>query len=962
MSSRAPRFAAAAAVGLGLFAVSWLAWLAPGVESPVPSETYLAEAEGDDGNAPPALARRLEGFRHALPGSVRTSENPGTAEDEHFLARAYPDNDIPVERTLAARAAAQAIAAAGIGSDTNAPGAWRSLGPTSAVYQATPYRSAYVPGQVSVSGRVTALAIASVCRPDTCRLYVAAAGGGLWRTDNALAGSPSWKFLTSSIGINAVGSVEIDPSDSSGRTLWIGTGEANASGDSAAGVGLYRSTDGGETWDGPFGHDEFNARAIGSIAIDPRNPSVIYAGTTRAVRGVASTGGGVSIAPGAARWGLWKSTDGGATFAFLHNGSANASECLGSIEEASNLTPCSPRGVRRVALDPSNPDIVYAGSYARGVWRSSDGGTTWVQIKQSLAPGNNAVRPEIAVTRLPNGRTRMYVGEGGVANLATYGRLFRTDDASGGSPVFTDLTSTSPANAGYGSFNYCTGQCWYDNLVVTPPGHPDVVYVGGSYQYSGNAFASSNGRALVLSTDGGASWTDMTKDATSRYFPNGLHPDHHALVVHPRNPFLFFSGSDGGVVRSTGVFSDESARCNDRGLAEPWLSRCRQLLSRVPARLQSLNDGLATLQFQSVSVDPNNPAILQGGTQDNGTFGTQGSEPIWRQSMWGDGGQSGFDLLRRTFRVHTYFDATPEVNFNNGRIGDWNWAADRTYFSDEARAFYVPLMTDPATSGWMWMGMEHVWRTKTNGVGNRSEAEFAAQCNSFNGRFEIYCGDWEPLGAAGYVPPVVWPTDDPSTPAATRLTASGALYGTSKAGGIVSRVSRTEADTSTLWVSTSTGRVFVSKNADAEPFDQVVFTRVDTGAQPNRFVSGISVDPENPNRAFVSFTGYSSATPSTPGHVFEVVFDDGTHTATWTTLDANLGDLPLNDVVYDRVTGDMYAANDFGVVRRPAGSTSWVVAGEGMPFVEVSSLALVSGGRQLYAATHGLSAWALTLR
>ena len=88
---------------------------------------------------------------------------------------------------------------------------------------------------------------------------------------------------------------------------------------------MYKSTDGGDTWTGPLGLSVFNGRAIGSIAVRPGDPNTIYAATTRGVLGVSSvTGGTVSLIPGAAAWGLYKSTDGGETWTFLHNGAASA--------------------------------------------------------------------------------------------------------------------------------------------------------------------------------------------------------------------------------------------------------------------------------------------------------------------------------------------------------------------------------------------------------------------------------------------------------------------------------------------------------------------------------------------------------------------------------------------------------------------------------------------------------------
>jgi hypothetical protein len=732
--------------------------------------------------------------------------------------------------------------------------------------------------------------------------------------------------------------------------MYVGTGEANASGDSAAGVGMYKSTNGGDTWTGPLGASVFNGRAIGSIAVTPGDPNTIYAGTTRGVLGVSSvSGGAVSLIPGAAAWGLYKSTDGGSTWTFLHNGAATAAQCDTVAEATAAGSPCSVRGVRRIALDPANPGIVYAGSYARGVWRSTDGGTTWTQIKASLAPTvapnpfptDSSMRPELAVTALPDGKTRMYVYEGSAGSPTA--RLFRSDDVASGAPVFTNLSSSSLASQGYGTHNVCTGQCWYDNFVYTPAGYPDIVYVGGSYAYGEQ---HSNKRGVVLSTDAGVSSTDMTMDGTDWLHPNGLHPDQHAIVTNPSNPFQFFEVNDGGVMRSSGEFTDVSSWCDDpnRGLAEPALSRCRQLLSRVPSKLESLNRGLATLQFQSLSVSPFNVNLLQGGTQDNGTWQTPGNPVKWENTMIGDGGQSGFDAANPDFRFHTFFNATPDVNFNKGDIADWNWIGDPIY-GTEPQSFYVPIISDPAVSKTLFVGTGHVWRTKTWGMGSMTVDEFRQHCNEWFGDFTVQCGDWEPLG-------------DPGT--AGRLTSS--TYG-DRSGGYVVAVERAPGNTSTLWAATQTGRVFISANVGVDPASDVTFTRLDPLAanDPNRFVSGIHVDPANPNHAWVSYSGFNASTPTLPGHVFSVTYNPTAGTATWVDVSYDLGDIPINDVVQDGVSGDLYAASDFGVYRLPSGATGWILAAPGMPSGEVSGLTIVSAARRLYAATHGLSAWLLNL-
>ena len=95
--------------------------------------------------------------------------------------------------------------------------------------------------------------------------------------------------------------------------------------------------------------------------------------------------------------------------------------------------------------------------------------------------------------------------------------------------------------------------------------------------------------------------------------------------------------------------------------------------------------------------------------------------------------------------------------------------------------------------------------------------------------------------------------------------------------------------------------------------------------------------------------------------MFEVTYNPSTSTATWADRSYDLQDLPVTDLVRDDVTGDLYASNDFGVLRLAAGTTTWTLAAAGMPNVEVAGLTVVPSARILYAATHGLGAWRLNL-
>jgi hypothetical protein len=915
-------------------------------------------------------------------------ENEGpdaTAEAEQAALRAYPADAVPFEATANAQKAWAKIKALGKGKNT--PGSWTLAGPSSANY---PDILTFSGADYTTSGRITALAVDPSCGQGKCRVWAAAAGGGIWRTDNALSGNgASWTFVSGSFATNAIGTLTYDAAT---KTLYAGTGEPNASADSEAGFGIYKSTDGGDSWTKlagttsvasgtvdcgavfgpPFGvmtapaysGPAFDGRAISSIVV---NGSTMYVGSTRAVRGVSSvsSAGAVSLAPGLPPYGLWKSTDGGATFTLLNAETICLNPTLSGNAGIIQASFGSTRGVNHVALDPSAASTIYAAAFPRnnavplntggGVWRSNDAGASWTQIKTALNAAQNTDRAEFAVTRLANGNTRMYIGVGNASDSgANRAHIFRSDDVATGAPVFADLTTSQ-------NIGYCTAQCWYDNVVYSPPGRPDVVYLGGAYSYGTYGF-TTNGRAFIRSSDAGASFTDMTWDATTdptpagsccqpnAIAPNGQHPDSHAIVEIPGSDAAIFGG-DGGLMRSSGSFADISSQCAGRGLTGANLTLCRQLLSNVPTYLYNLNKGLSTLQFQSLSVAPDNAKHLQGGTQDNGTFETTGSSVVWPQIIYGDGGQSGFSAGNSALRFNTFTGQASDVNFQNGDPTKWVIATGPIVSSPESALFYPPVTADPnpANAGTIFQGSNSVWRTQDWG-GNQAFLE--ANCPEFTtSSANPVCGDFVRIGPA----------------TKESLTASNATdyRGTSRAGGNVGAIERAPSDTGTLWAATTTGRLFISKNADVAA-GSVTYTRLDSLAanSPGRFISGIYVDPANPNHAWLSYSSYSPLTAATPGHVFSVTFNPAGPGATWTSLDGSgataFPDFPATDVAADS-NGDVYASNDWGVLRLPSGSTAWEVAGAGLPQVEVAGLTIVPGARKLYAATHGRSAWQMTL-
>ena len=321
-------------------------------------------------------------------------------------------------------------------------------------------------------------------------------------------------------------------------------------------------------------------------------------------------------------------------------------------------------------------------------------------------------------------------------------------------------------------------------------------------------------------------------------------------------------------------------------LRAPDLADCKRLLSAVPQKLQSLDDGLNTLQFQSLSVSPTNPGRALGGTQDNGTFAFTGS-PTWTETVGGDGGQSGFDPKMPGIRYHNYFNATPEVNFHGNDPKKWLDIYDVLQASDEQQSFYSPFTPDPTVGGRAYTGLESVWRTDDHGG---AEADLEQNgCNALNldPDRENPCGDWVRVGA----------------------------------------------------------------NLTSDSF----------GPERSGDFSGVAVDPFDPDHAWVTYSGYDAYTPDTPGHVFEVTYDPGRGVARFEDRSYDLGDQPITDVAYNEPTGDLYASTDFGVLRLPRGSRSWVQAAPGLPPVAVYGLTLSGNGRVLLAATHGRGAYQLPL-
>src|SRR5438034_6740144 len=389
---------------------------------------------------------------HTVPG-----EGPiGGYEAYKSAARTYPANVIPPSMVQNAKKtfdkiATQSAKQAGPNSNNH----WQSYGPIQTSVQ---------PGVLSFSGatnatasRDTALVIAPTCVPGNCRLWVGSAGGGVWRTDDALAADPSWTWLPGVLALNSVGALAADPNDPSVNTLYVGTGEGNrCSSGCEAGVGIYKTTDGGNSWtklpDACVNNttyscansgDAFLGRGINQIVIDPTNKNHLFVGSALAVRGlshVIGNGGTTRFEPGANEPGLYESTDGGATFTEVWDGT----------KPDAGLS----FGITDVGLDPLDPSVVYVAGFDAGVWRR-DAGAAATAFQQVFKPQFDANvtggasnldagidRTMFALT-VKNAHTRIYLTDGTAAGGGPTdpfaANFWRTDN--GQLPAATLLTS-----------------------------------------------------------------------------------------------------------------------------------------------------------------------------------------------------------------------------------------------------------------------------------------------------------------------------------------------------------------------------------------------------------------------------------------------------------------------------------------------------------------------------------------
>jgi photosystem II stability/assembly factor-like uncharacterized protein len=414
------------------------------------------------------------------------------------------------------------------------------------------------------AGRVNAVS-GVLGQPET--FYFGSVGGGVWKTNNA---GRTWKPVFDSQSAASIGAIGVAPSN--GSVVYVGTGEADMRDSIQFGDGMYKSTDAGKTWK-HIGLE--NTRQIGRIIVDPRNPNVVF---------VAALGHAYAANPDR---GVYRSRDGGATWQKV----LFKNEDVGAID---------------LNFDPTNTQIVYATLWnvrrppwfiyapangpGGGIFKSTDGGTTWKEISEGI-PVENRGRIGIAVA--PTNRNRVYAMVD-----AKEGGLFVSNDAG------ATWTKASKDERVW-------GRGWYFSKVAADPKNADIVYASNTSVYR--------------STDAGKTWMAI-KGA-----PGG--DDYHQLWIYPDDPKRMVLGSDQGAIVTVDGAESWSSWYNQSTAqiyhVAPdyrfpyWVTGAQQDSGAVGTPSRSRHSEISNRDWEGLcsggesgytAPDPLHPEILFGGT------------------------------------------------------------------------------------------------------------------------------------------------------------------------------------------------------------------------------------------------------------------------------------------------------------------------------------------------------------
>jgi photosystem II stability/assembly factor-like uncharacterized protein len=758
-------------------------------------------------------------------------------------------------------------------------------------------------GPANQSGRVTDIAVP---KTDPTTVYCATATGGVWKTAN---NGTTWTPIFDRYGSGSIGAIAV--SDSNPDVVWVGTGEANASSYTSWGDGVYASTDGGRS----FTHRGLeDTRHIGRIAIDPTDPNVVYVAAVGHLWG-----------PNPMR-GVFRTRDGGRSWK--------------NVKFISDDV-----GFADLAMDPRNPSVLYAASYARrsdrfddfdsvginilpggGVFKTTDGGDTWVPLTSGL-PTSRVGRIGLSIARSQPDRVLAIVEVAPVwitlstADVERLRELLDSDDqppaadlaalrqkidgAAAGAPEAVNIAGLSRTeqlqwrvlfgmkepDAGGGVFRSDdAGKTWrrtntqneregYYSQIRVDPSNADRVYTLMVRTWS--------------SSDGGRTFGQEPWAFSSFLTSDFIHGDFHAMWIDPANSKHLIAGSDGGLYSTY-----------DRG-----------------AHWEAHNMPLG--QFVGIAVDMRRPYFVYGGLQDNGTWGgpsaTRHRSGItthdWYKVATSDGAYTQVDPTNANliYTASQYLNLL-RIDLASGARRNIRPRAGR---GEPALRFnYVaPFVLSPHDPRTLYAGAQKVFKTTNRGDG------------------------WTAI------------SPDLTKGKPNQNTAEGAT---------ITTIAESPKDPSVLWAGTDDGNLNVTRDG-GKTWSNVAGTL--PGAPKNQdgvmktWVSRVEASHFGAGTAYVSLDGHRD------DDVAAYLYRTDDFGQTWQSVVANLPkDVPVRVIREDRRNPNLlFVGTETSIFTSVDGGRAWLRLANNFPTVRVDDLVIHPRDPDLIAGTHGRSVYILDI-
>ena len=693
-------------------------------------------------------------------------------------------------------------------------------------------------GPAIMGGRIADL---DVVESNPAVWYVGTATGGVWRTANH---GSSWTPLFDDQPCSSIGDVTLHQANP--RVVWVGTGEPQNRQSSPWGCGVFRSTDGGRTWE-HLGLVE--TRHVSRIQVHPRDPDVAWVAAVGHLWG-----------PNPER-GVYRTTDGGRTWEKV----LYVDENTGAID---------------LAIDPGDPRTLFAAMYQRrrtgfgfsasgegsGLFRTTDGGSTWEELTRGLPEGDKG-RIGVDVYRRDGNLVYAVIeGDGPEAR-----GVYRSTDRG---ESWEKLSGNNP-------------RPMYFSMIRIDPNDPERIYMGGV--------------SLQVSDDGGRTWWE-------RDGAEGVHVDHHALWVDPRNSAHVVIGNDGGVASTW-----------DR--AETWHE----------------HDNLAIGQFYEVGLDMRDPYFVCGGLQDNSSWcGPSNSltnrgigNRDWYDVSGGDGFYNRVDPSDwRIVYSESQGGNLSRLDVTTGEAQRIRPVA-RTPAGGEAREYRfnwnTPILVSAHDPRTVYIGANHLLRSRDRGVTWEEASP------------DLTRGiDRDTLSIFGR----------PLSEAHLSRNDGVSSYGN------VTAISESPLDAQVLYVGTDDGSLQVTRDGGSSWSDAADAV---PGLPPRTWVSRIEASHHVPGRVYAAFDGHYQDDYRPWVYVSE---DFG---RSWRPIVRGLPDWSVNVVrEHPRTPSLLFVGNEVGAYVSVDRGASWTrLRGANLPTVPVDDIAIHPRDNDLVLATHGRSLWIL---